>query len=88
MLPELIRLKGESLLATEAAATEQAAVLFHPALAMANDSGASALTMRAAMSPVRMERSAATLSLLKQANADLEEGFLTVDYVEAQALLT
>lgn len=88
MLPELIRLKGESLLATEPAATEQATVLFHQALAMANDSGANALTMRAAMSLVRMERSAATLRLLKQANADLEEGFLTVDYVEAQALLT
>lgn len=86
LLPELIRLKGEALLATNPAAADQAAALFRQALTLANDSGAKALALRAAISQVKMEPCMASREILKQTMAGFEEGFAAADYLEALAL--
>lgn len=86
LLPELTRLKGEALLATDPAATKQAAALFRQALTLANDSGAKALALRVAISLVKMEPSVSSREILKQTMAEFEEGFATADYLEALAV--
>jgi DNA-binding SARP family transcriptional activator len=86
LLPELCRLKGESLLAVDPANGAQASALFRQALAQASGSGARALALRAAMSLARMERSRESVDALERILAKFGEGLATADCREARIL--
>jgi len=86
LLPELLRLKGEALLAVDAAAAS-AKSCFDEARRLALSSGAPALALRVAVSRVAMKRDRASLRDLREIVAALGDRFDSPDYSEALSLL-
>ncbi len=88
---DLLRLKGEVLLARDAAAAEPAEACFREAIAVTGHQGAKSLELRAATSLARLwchhGKTAAARDLLSPLYASFSEGFDTRDLMEARALL-
>ncbi|SHL83355.1 ATP-binding protein [Bradyrhizobium lablabi] len=89
-VPELLRIKGETLL-LEKRLVPEAERCFDDALAMANKQGAASLELRTAMSLARLlrnqDRSADAIACLQPIYDRFTEGFETADLKSARVLL-